>query len=266
MNKKQEKAVENTGLLSWQYSGMPGQKSEGFPWGPHKVPVYLDFEGVSISLEKCREGLSYRREGSSGKTEKAIIAERGKLLLSPVEPFHTPVALSNHLLIELEHPVMLKPRSNNSFLVTFPLELAAAFSSRKPEGNDVLDIFTLSRSKFTLYGSIRTGLVCKYWKSPVYEGIPVVNPLQQGVMKIEVNNQLAKWAEVRKVIFSAQGMKIYYSPHLVSLKATVKIYSEVTAETAFIDQPLQGGMSKGLEMFSPRFLKLPGRTLMEEGY
>jgi|GEM_PF-126513 len=266
MDRKREKALESPDYLSWQYSNEDGQKTEGFPWGPHKVPVYLDFEGVSISLEKCGEGLSYRREDSSGKMEKTIIAERGKLMLSPVEPFHTPVALSNHLLIELENPVMLKPRSNHNLLVTFPLELAVAFSSRKPEGNDVFDIFTLSRSKFTLYGSIRTGLVCKYWKSPVYEDIPAVNPLRQGVMKIEFNNQLAKWAEVRKVIFSAQGMKIYYSPHLVSLKSTVKIYSEVTAETAFIDQSLQGGMSKGLEMFSARFLKLPGRTIMEEGY
>ncbi len=85
-------------------------------------------------------------------------------------------------------------------------------------------------------------------------------------MKIEFNNQLPKWVEVRKVIFSAQGMKIYYSPHLVSLKATVKIYSDVTAETAFIDQPLQGGMNKGMELFSARFLNLPGRTVMEEGY
>lgn len=266
MNKKQEKTAGNTGHLSWQYSDMPGQKLEGFPWGPHKVPLYLDFEGVSIRLDKCSEGLSYRREDSSGITEKAIIAERGKLMLSPVEPFHTPIALSNHLLIELEHPVMLKPRSNHSLLVTFPLELAAAFSTRKPEGTDVFDIFSLSRSKFTLYGSIRTGLVCKYWKSKIHENVPVVNPLQQGVMKIDFNNQMAKWVEVQKIVFSAQGMKIYYSPNLVALKATMKIYSETTAETAFINQPLQGGMSKGLELFSPRFLKLPGRTVMEEGY
>ncbi len=265
MKSKKDDMVESPDHLSWQYIEN-GQQAQDFPWGPHKAPICLDFEGISISLEKCREGLHYRREEPAGTTEKKILAERGKLMLSPVEPFHTPVALSNHLLIELEHPVMLKPRSNHSLLVTFPLELAAAFSNRKPEGNDVFDIFTLSRSKFTLYGSIRTGLVCKYWKSPVYDDIPVVNPIQQGVMKIEFNNQLAKWAEVRKVIFSAQGMKIYYSPHLVSLKAAVKIYSEVTAETAFIDQPLQGGMSKGLELFSPRFLKLPGRTVMEEGY
>ena len=266
MARKQEKSTESSGYLSWKYSDEPGQKSQGFPWGPHKVPVCLDFEGISISIEKCREGLVYRRTDSSGTTEKTIITDRGKLVLSPVEPFHTPVALSNHLLIDLEHPVMLKPRANHSLVVTFPLELASAFSSRKPEGNDVFDIFSLSRSKFTLYGSIRTGMVCKYWKSSVYEDLPHVNPLQQGLMKIEFNNQLAKWVEVKMIVLSAQGMKIYYSPHLVALKATMKIISESSAETAFINQPLQGGMSKGLELFSPRFLKLPGRTVMEEGF
>jgi len=266
MNKKHEKTVGKPDHLSWQYNDEPGQKAEGFPWGPHKVPVYLDFEGISISFEKCREGLSYRREDSSGAMEKTIIVERGKLMFSPVEPFHTPVALSNHLFIELEHPVMLKPRTTQSLMVTFPLELAVAFSSGKPGGSDVFDIFTLSRSKFTLYGSIRTGVVCKYWKSPVYKDVPAVNPLRQGVMKIDFNNQMAKWVEVQKVVFNAQGMKIYYSPYLVSLRATVKISSEINAETGFIDQPLQGGMSKAPELFSTRFLKLPGRTAMEEGY
>ncbi|MGM0653657.1 MAG: DUF432 domain-containing protein [Bacillota bacterium] len=265
MNRKSDKNIENPDRLSWQYSESE-QQAQGFPWGPHKTPFSLDFEDVSISIEKCRQGLHYRREDPSGMTEKTILAERGNLLLSPVEPFHTPVAVSNHLLVELEHPVMLKPRSNHSLLVTFPLEIAAAFSGHKPGGNDVFDIFTLSRSKFTLYGPIKTGIVCKYWKSPIYENMPAVNPLRQGVMKIDFYSQLANWVEVQKVIFSAQGMKIYYSPHLVSLKAIMKIYSEATAETSFVDQPLQGGMNKGLELFSPRFLRLPGRTVMEEGY
>ncbi len=97
------------------------------------MTVYLDFEGVSISFDKCREGLSYRREDSSGTKEKTILADRGKLMLSPVEPFHTPVALSNHLLIELEHPVMLKPRSNHSLLVTFPWNWQQHFPVANPK-------------------------------------------------------------------------------------------------------------------------------------
>ncbi len=264
MVKKDEEVVKDLRRLDWQY--IPGQNKDGFPWGPHKLPVEVNFQGISLALQKHEGEFRYHREGEAGSNEMLVLAEQGNLLLSPVEPFHTPTALGTHLLIELERAVVIEPRQNKSIIVTFPVELAAAFFRRKKGGVKILDIFTLSRTKYTLYGSIKAGLICKYWKSAVYPSIPGVNPIEQGVIKIEIQNQGARWAEVQKVLLSAHGMKIYYNPFLVSLQAVMKIGSEVTAETSFIDKPLQGGMSKAFEQFSTRLLSLPGRTIMEEGY
>ncbi len=264
MTKKDAGTVEAFKNIKWQYS--PEESKDGFPWGPHKLPVELSFQGVSLALQKHEGELIYHREGVAGSNEKLILADQGNLLLSPVEPFHIPSALSTHLLVELEQPVVIEPRHTKSIIVTFPVELAAVYFRRKSDGERILDIFTLNQTKYTLYGSIKSGMVCKYWKSAVYSSIPPVNPIEQGVMKIEIQNQGAKWAEVQKILFGAQGMKIYYSPRLVCLQAVMKIGSEVTAETSFIDKPLQAGMKKALELFSARFLSLPGRTVMEEGY
>ncbi len=264
MTKDQQCALDGIRYLEWSYQSE--QKKNGFPWGPHECPFVFDFSGASVSVKKSEDGLIYRREGEAGSNEKVILADQGLLLFSPVEPFHTPAQISNHLLVELEKPVVIEPRRIESIMVTFPLEVAAAFSRRKSGGDRVLDIFSFSRSKFTLYGGIRDGFICKYWKSGIYRSIPAVNPLKYGVMRIEIHNLAARWAEVQKFLFSAQGMKIYYNQNLVCLNATMKIGSEVTAETNFLDEPIQKGMNKALEQFSTRLLSLPGRTIMEEGY
>ena len=253
--------------LSWDYNPEETTKGEnGFSWGSHKLPLQFDFEGVTIAVEQSPGGLLYRREGEAGSKEKALLEEKGNLQLSPVEPFHTPAPLSAHLLIDLARPVVLEPRATKMIIVTFPVELAAAFSRRRTAGERILDIFSLNRAKFTLYGGITDGLICKYWRSDIYKSAPQLNPLKEGVMKLTLNNQAAKWVEVKKAVFSAQAMKIYYSPHLVSLKGVMKIASDTSAETSFIDEPLHPGMNQALEQFSGRFLNLPAKTLMEEGY
>lgn len=263
MADKDSGAVEEVKHINWEYQ--PGQKNEGFPWGPHKLPLAMDFEGVSLVVDKHEGGFVYRREGRGESVEKIVLADKGSLLLSPVEPFHLPVGVSTYMLVAFEQPVAIEPRTTKNVLVTFPLELACAIDRRRG-GERILDIFTICRPKFTLYGSIKDGLVCKYWQSDVCHSVPVVNQLEQGVMKLAIQNTIGRWVEIRRAVFSAQGMKIYYNQNLVSLNATMKISSESTAETNFIDKPLQAGMSKALELYSARLLSQPGRIIMEEGY
>jgi len=263
MDKKQKSAPEATVQISWAHQ--PGQSGGGFPWGPHKVPVKLSFEDVSLAVEKNEAGMHYRRVSDGGEFEKMVLAEKGRFFLSPVEPFHKPVGISTHLLVEFTQPVLLEPRASRNVVVTFPLELASAMAQKQDRAK-VLEIYSLSPTKFTLYGSIRSGLICRYWKSEVYSKLPAVNPVREGIMEINVQNTSVRWAEINKAAFSAQGMKIYFNPYLVSLKASVKIINDYSAETSFIDEPLRKGMDKALEQFTPRLIGVPAKTLMEEGY
>lgn len=263
MAKKQSDANGQAISISWAYQ--PLQGGAGFPWGPHKVPVKLDFEGISLTVEKSEGMMRYRRDSDGEGYEKMLLADKGRFFLSPVEPFHKPVGISAHLLMEFIHPVLLEPRASRSVMATFPLELACALVQRQAK-EKVLDIFSFSPKKFTLYGSIRSGFICSYWKSHIYDKIPAVNPVREGVMEINFQNASNKWVEINKAAFSAQGMKIYYNPNLVSLKAAMKIVNDYTAETSFVDQPLKKGMDKALEEFIPRLIGLPAKTVMEEGY
>jgi uncharacterized protein len=249
--------------IKWVYD--QDKESEAFPWGPHRMPLSLEFEGVTLEVQKFENGFVYRREGLGESSEKVLLADNGNLSISPVEPLHIPPGLSTHLLVDFAQPVVIEPRAVKEVMVTFPLELACSIES--PQGVErILDVFTLCRTKFTLYGSVRDGLICKYWKSDIYYSIPAVNPALNGIMKVAFHNPGNRWAEMNKAVFSAQGMKIYFNGNLVSMSATIKISSENTAETNFLDEALKAGMQKAPEQFSARLLSQSRRIVMEEGH
>ncbi len=254
-------AAKNT--VSWVYR--EEVENEPAPWGPHKVPVLLNADGVAISIEKGESGYHYHREGAGETVDKIILSGEGSLFLMPVEPMQKPVTVASHLLIDFKQPLVLEPRTARKIFATFPLEIAVSFGYQKSvEGR--LDLFTLSRVKYTLYGLIKDGLVCRYWKSEIYGSIPTVNPLSQGVIEIAIENTTAGWVEVSKTVLSAHGMKIFYGQNYAAAKATMRIVSDRIAETGFTNIPLESGLKAFSELFSSKLLNQQGKTVIEEGY
>lgn len=263
MTQRLDSGSDNLETLSWQYQ--PGPNFRGFPWDGHKLPFKFTFEGISGSLDKGGDIILYRRETEQGKLEKTILTGKGSIYFCPVEPFHHPADASQHLLINFDQQVLLEPRATRKIFLTFPIEIALILV-RKGAGETVLDLFSLLQPKLSLYGTVKNGLVCRYWQSNIHQEIPHLNPLAEGVLQLIINNSGNRWTEISKAVFSAQGMKIYFDAQLVAMQATMKINNEITAETAFIDGPLKKGMRKAPEQFSASLLKLPGRLVMEEGY
>jgi uncharacterized protein len=254
-------AVKNT--VSWVYREV--EENEQAPWGPHRVPVLLKADGVDISIDQGELGYFYHREGAGETVDKAILSGEGSLFLIPVEPMQKPVSVASHLLIEFKKPLVMEPRTARKIFATFPLEIAVSFGYQKSvEG--YIDLFTLSKVKYSLYGLIKDGLICRYWLSEVYGKLPAVNPLCQGVLEIAVDNTTNGWVEVNKVVLSAHGMKIYYGQNYAAAKATMKIVSDKIAETTFNNTPLNVELKNSSELFSSKLLNQQGKTVMEEGY
>lgn len=259
--KDEPPVVKNT--VSWVYR--EEGKNEPAPWGPHAVPALLSIEGVDISIESGKSGYHYHREGAGEKVDKIIISGEGSLFLIPVEPMQKPVTVASHLLLEFKQPLVMEPRTVRKVFATFPIEIAVSFGYQKSvEGN--LDLFTLSRVKYTLYGLIKNGMICRYWQSDIYGAMPKVNPLCQGVMEITIENNTAGWVEVGMIVLSAHGMKIFYGQSYAAAKATMKIVSDKIAETGFISTPLDSDLEVSSELFSSKLLIQQRKTVMEEGY
>ncbi len=248
--------------ITWSYAS---GKKKGFDWGPHRLPFRIEADQFTLEFEETGEGFAYRRKYAGEEVEKFLFFNRGTVLLSPVEPLSIPSVISPNLMIEFERSVVVEPKSSSVVFLTFPLEIAVVLKRGRAEEH-ILDLFSLSKPKYTLYGGVKEGLVCKYWRSPVFVSAPDLNPLELGVMKLEVHNSNSRWLEVNRAVFSAYGMRIFYSPQLVSLHAAIRLLNEKTAETGFLDKPHKAGMSKAIEVFSSKLLGQQGKVAMEEGY
>lgn len=221
-------------------------------FGYYDVPLGIVKEGITLSVEREGEVLLYRRKSVDENVEKILLTRNGKILINPVEPLNKPKELTSYLLIEFERTLVVEPRATRKIYVKFPVEIGVFISGNK--NFEILDILTLMKQKFTLYGDPRSGVICKYWGSEVYSSMPSVNPLHEGVMELSITNTTIKWVEVTKAVFNAYGMKMYYSDDMVSMKANMKIMDGKIAETDFFDSALEKGMKKSLELYTVRKL------------
>lgn len=234
-------------------------------YGTYKPPLSFKTKNFYISLKKEGDIWNYHRKAGKEKNEKEVVFSRGEVIINPVEPVNLPEEICSYLFIELSKDIIFAPKERIKFYITFPIEIAVILSSRK--NFRLLDVFTFVTPKYTLYGNVRTGVICKYWKSDIYTKIPKTDILKEGVMEVDATNNSLEWVNVKHLVFSAYGMKIYYDKSLVSMRANVKILGKEVAETSFIDSPLKTNMKKSVEIFRTKKIVIPlqEKFIMEEG-
>ncbi|PXF61795.1 MAG: hypothetical protein C4B59_02815 [Candidatus Methanogaster sp.] len=235
-------------------------------FGLHDVPLRMDQEGISLSVKRMTGGVLYKRECMDEEVEKSLLSSNNKILINPVEPVNKPKELTPHFLIEFERSIFIEPSAKKAVFVKFPVEIGVFVHGKK--NFQILDVLTLNKQKFTLYGSLTSGVICKYWKSEVYSTIPDTNPVYEGVIELNITNTTARWVELTKAVFSAYGMKIYYSDDMVAMRANMRIVSKKVAEIDFVNSPLGKGMKRSLELYTSRLRKIPviaTKFLMDEG-
>ncbi|AKB19957.1 MULTISPECIES: DUF432 domain-containing protein [unclassified Methanosarcina] len=214
-------------------------------YGYYDPPFSVKQEGISISVEKTGDRWIYRRTLGKDEVEKFILGDRKRIIINPVEPLNTPKEITPNLLIEFEKTLLLAGGEKKQIFLTFPVEIGVFISENENRSLQVLDVFSLVRQKFTLYGEVSNGVVCKYWKSRLYSISPLLNPLQEGVMELTLRNTSSDWASISKAVFSAYGMKLYYDGD-VFMKARMDILNRNTAETGFEMQSINGDLKGAL--------------------
>ena len=233
-------------------------------FGLHNVPLSIVREGISLSIEKDGGGLLYKRKCMDEEVENVFLSSNSKVLINPIEPLHMPKELSPYLLIEFEKSIFIEPAARKNIFIKFPVEIGIFVHGKKDY--QIIDILSLAKQKFTLYGSVKSGIICKYWKSDIYFTMPDVNPVYEGVIELSMKNTTMRWVEVTKAVFNAYGMKIYYSDDMVSMKANMRIISKKIAETGFVGSHLEKGMKRSLELYvSKKIPMIATKFLMEEG-
>lgn len=233
-------------------------------FGHYTPPLTIKRDGLTLSLRKEGNRVWYERDSGDEQVEKIILADNPQILITPIEPVNKPKQLTPYLLTDFAKALVVEPLTTKRIFIAFPVEMGVFVSKHKER--EIIDLITLTKPKFTLYGDPRTGVVCKYWKSEVYFSIPPLNNLLEGVIEATITNATNNWVTLTKAVFNAYGMKIYYSDSLVSMKATIEMGTGKTAETRFIDAPLAEGMTNASEIYTLRPLSMTAtKFLMEMG-
>jgi hypothetical protein len=226
-------------------------------FGSYEFGNTITLDTITIETHEDSGLYTYNRQSDSCITK--TLSSPSNLLITPIEPVTQPKHITNYLLIELTHPLLLPPGTISQFFITFPIELGVFPVSEKPttlgfftepkKPDNPIDTFTLTKPKYTLYGTPDNGIICKWWKSNIYKNMPGINPLQQGIIFIEI--QTSNYTELSKLVFNAYFMKIYYTT-FAYMHAFIKINNK--AETSFKDEPLTN-MKRAPDIFN--ISKLP---------
>lgn len=228
-------------------------------------PLRISKDGIHLQIKKDGNTLHYERTILNDSIEKILLTKDCGIIINPIEAHKIRNQVTPYLLIEFEKSVFVEPKGTNIVYITFPIDIGVFISGHK--NYDLLDIFTLAKQKYTLYGDPRNGVICKYHKSPVLTSIPTnLNPLINGVVKLKLINTTDAWIEITKSVFDSHEMKVYFNEALVSMRANMKILNEKIAETEFVNSGIKRGMKKSLEIFEPAKITVTQKKFsMEEG-
>ncbi|MFH1837310.1 MAG: DUF432 domain-containing protein, partial [Candidatus Omnitrophota bacterium] len=117
-----------------------------------------------------------------------------------------------------------------------------------------------------LYGNPRSGVICRYHKSDVFLSLPDTDYLTEGIMRVNIENDADEWANITKLVFDAYNVHIYYTEKRVSLDASVKISGPMTAETTFLNKPVEKNSTASIELYTAqKIVSLNPHFYMEEG-
>ncbi|MDX1442016.1 MAG: DUF432 domain-containing protein [Nitrosopumilaceae archaeon] len=174
----------------------------------------LFFPGIEIKIEKISENVfSYlKRDLEDEITEKKIPVTGSKLILevAPIRPLNYPAKRTNYFYLEFESPVYLTEGSSATVFVQCPIEIGLFLHHESHK--DSLDWITCDpfNSRFGLYGVPETGILCKYSKVPIVGSYDDSVDYFNGVIKINLRNELSGGHSVTKIVFPITDTSIYY--------------------------------------------------------
>ena len=254
-------------------------------YGSHTLPFSISNEEIELSFHKDAEFVRYNREYTDShygkltltnvdertltktkyfedKEGSALLLAGDEILIHPIEPLNKPLYVSNYLEISFEEKILIFPKAQEKIFLTFPIEIGIFVPYKKKE--KLIDIITFSKQKYTLYGPLNQGFICRYWESGVHRSAPECNPLVEGVVELSIKNDTGETLEVGKVVFNSPGMKIYFNTDSVSMKASMKLLSKSLAETSFRDEPLIKGMKKAIEFYPEKNIPMVSKKMLME--
>ncbi|MEA1994042.1 MAG: DUF432 domain-containing protein [Euryarchaeota archaeon] len=160
--------------------------------------------GIEIDEEKGK--YIYRRDG----TEKIVFGKEVSFDLFPV----VSQGIASYLQLVFREPLALPPDESTDLKVTAPYDMEVR--ALKKDKWISIEKIPVQKEKYTLYGSVETGILCRYFESEFGEKINTAS------LHLKIKNRTQKWHEINKIVFPVNfdlyfDEKVQYPPFKLSL-------------------------------------------------
>ncbi len=218
---------------------------------------------ISVRVDQTEGFYQYFRKSGGEHITKVISGGPGTMVINPVEPVNLPREVTSYLEVHFT-PVAVEPASTQSVYLKFPVEIGVFLESKGDF--DILDIFSLTKPKYSLYGPPEEGIITRYHESPVSGTIPLTDRLREGVIALTIANTSRSWLEVSRVVLDCRELFLYYGD-IVYLAARMDILSKDIADVRSENRPLREGMKLSILLSKARKTLLPEKIpfMMEFG-
>jgi len=217
-------------------------------YGTYDYSCHIKEGEISIDVERSARYLTYKRICRGESAERTIASDNGSIIINPVEPLNLPKEVTRYLELHF-NSIFVEPETTHQLYLTFPVEIGVFIQAK--EDHDLLDVFSLSKPKYSLYGPPDNGCVTRWHESPVHTVIPATDPLREGVLDLTIVNKGRTWIEVSRAVFVNAGMTLWYGDY-VTMSARMEIFSNIVAETKVLFTPEKSGMVRSLPAYSAK--------------
>lgn len=217
-------------------------------YGTYDYSCHIREGEISVDVERSSRYFIYKRVCRGEPAERTIASDNGSIIINPVEPLNLPKEVTRHLELHF-NPIFVEPETTRQLYLTFPLEIGVFI--RAKDDYDLLDIFSLAKPKYSLYGPPDYGRVTRWHESAIHQEIPKTDPLQEGVLDLTIVNEGRSWIEVSRAVFVNTGMTIWYGD-FVLMSASMELFSNLVAETRVISMPEKPGFTRSLPAYSAK--------------
>jgi hypothetical protein len=233
--------------------------------GRYDYPGRFEVDGISFCIEKEGALYRYRRGCGDHEKERLLSLAETELYVHPVEPVNLPREVTR--FFEITFPsITISPDSNVTIYLTFPLEIGVIL--KRNTEYQLLDVFSKALPKYSLYGIPESGVITRYWESPVSDTLRVSDTGETGILQLHIRNSSKRWIDVARAVFDVAYMPIYFGP-FISAAAEMILFSRDIAETRMLNTPLADGMQAAIQVITQTRLRMisaeRGGFFMEHG-
>ncbi|MBR4987630.1 MAG: DUF432 domain-containing protein [Methanocorpusculum sp.] len=232
------------------YSKGESHSGPVFTYGKFNFDYSINFQGLKLGFNDKNGMYHYKRDIIGWKHEAHVASQNGIFYLQPIEPLNLPDNVTDFIEIKFKE-ITLEPKSTTVVFLTIPIEIGVFLEAKTGE-RTLLDIVTFCHPKFSLYGSASRGVITRYYESQVYALPPTVRNYQEGLLRLEIENDTEEWATVGRVVLYQKGLNLYYDESAVSACAKMVIRTHDVADVYGIDQPIREDMIQCLQIFESR--------------